>query len=58
MDIITPVDNLTRDMKTLLDDLYNTDSENIDFEHVKKFSTFSKNYSTDLQEFIYDRKED
>ena len=32
MDIITQVDNLTRDMKTLLDDLYNTDSENIDFD--------------------------
>lgn len=58
MDIITQVDNLTRDMKTLLDDLYNTDSENIDFEQLKKLSIFSRNYSTDIQEFIYYRKED
>lgn len=57
MDIITQVDNLTRSMEILLDDLYNTDSENIDFEQLKKLSTFSRNYSADIQEFIYNRKE-
>ena len=57
MDIITQVDNLTRSMEILLDDLYNTDSENIDFEQLKKLSTFSRNYSIDVQEFINRRKE-
>lgn len=57
MDIITQVDNLTRDMNALLEDLYNTDSENIDFNQLKVLSQFSRNYSIDVQEFINRRKE-
>lgn len=57
MDIMEQVDNLKKDMETLLEDLYNTDSENIDFDQLKKLSIFSRNYGADIQEFIYNRKE-
>ena len=55
MSIIEQVERLQKDMEVLLDDLYNTDSDNIDFEQLKKLSSYSKNYSIDLKEFIHSR---
>ena len=48
MSIIEQVERLQKDMEVLLDDLYNTDSDNIDFEQLKKLSSYSKNYSIDI----------
>lgn len=55
MNIIEQTEKLQKDMEVLLDDLYNTDSDNIDFEQLKELSNYSKNYSIDLKEFIYSR---
>lgn len=57
MCIVEQVDKLILDMKQLVDDLYNTDNENIDFKQLKGFSKFCHDYSVDIQCVIKDKEE-
>lgn len=56
MCILEQVEKLQKDMEQLLEDLYNTDSENIDMKQIKTLSEYSTNYSVELIEFINSRK--
>lgn len=57
MCIVEQVDKLILDMKQLVNDLYGTDNEKIDFEQLKKFSKFCHDYSVDIQCVIKDKEE-
>lgn len=57
MSIIEQVEKLKKDMEQLLEDVYGTDSENIDFEQLKQLSNYSKGYSLEVNEFINNRLE-
>lgn len=55
LSIIEQVEIVMDNMKQLLEDLEGTDSENIDFEQLKKLANYSKEYAIDMKEFIVDR---
>lgn len=50
------VDKLILDMKQLIEDLYGTDNENIDFNQLRELSKFSRGYSADISCLIEDKK--
>ncbi|WP_346938073.1 hypothetical protein [uncultured Clostridium sp.] len=58
MCIVEQVDQLISDMKQLIEDLYNTDSENIDFDQLRKLSKFSLGYSADIDCVIKDMEDE
>lgn len=55
LSIVEQVEIVMNDMKQLLEDLEGTDSENIDFEQLKKLAKYSKEYAIDMKEFIANR---
>ena len=57
MNMVKQVDKLIEDMKQLIDDLYETDNENIDFEQLREFSRFCIRYSVDVDRVVKDKGE-
>lgn len=55
LSIIEQVEIVMDDMKQLLEDLEGTDSENIDFDQLRKLANYSKNYAIDIRDFLANR---
>lgn len=55
LSIIEQVEIVMDDMKQLLEDLEGTDSENIDFDQLRKLANYSKNYAIDIRDFVANR---
>lgn len=55
LSIIEQVEIVMDDMKQLLEELEGTDSENIDFDQLRKLANYSKNYAIDIRDFVANR---
>lgn len=53
MNIMEQVEKLKNDMSQLIINLENTDSKNIDLNQLRDLRNYSRNYTADLDEIIY-----